>query len=347
MRRLCGFLFIGLFLALPVQATETLTFLTWEDYIDPELVSEFEQKNDVKIRFVYFEDDDEREMILAQTNGIGFDLVLLDSALVQNYIRQGWLEPLDRQRISNAAHIRMPWNRAPLPDTFYEVPYFWGTVGILYRKDRVNPPPTSWKAFFQPAEPHRHRILSLNTVSTVYAMALKALGRSMVDVTEQDIQAATSLLAFFAPYVTAWRNPTLKTDNEFSRGEIDMAMAYNGDALQLIDKDESGQLAFVVPEEGTGLWMDSLAILKSSQKKVLAERFIQFLNEPEINARNAQTLYYATPNTAAEALLPADFRANPAVFPPEAIRARSEVFTVWPVAINRLASQKFVELTFR
>ncbi|RMF16493.1 MAG: spermidine/putrescine ABC transporter substrate-binding protein [Gammaproteobacteria bacterium] len=344
--RLAGLMMSAALLMLSsARATETLTFLTWEDYIDPAVVHDFEQTHDAKVRFVYFEDDDERELILAQTRGLGFDLVMLDSMLLPFYRDQGWLRPLSVSTLPNARHVVMPWDQKPLGETFDHVPYAWGTVGIVYRADRVEKIPRSWMDYFQPDESLRGKILALNTVSTLYAMAFKALGGSMNHIDEEDVTRATNLLTLFTPYVKDWRNPELSENSELIKGDVVMALTFNGDALQLMEHDN--RLAFALPREGTGLWMDTLVVMNNSPRARLAEAFINFLNDPEVNARNTQHIFYATPNKAAEKYLPENFLRDPVIYPDATVLQRSEVFTPWPGELNRRMNQHFVELTFR
>ncbi|WP_246840892.1 spermidine/putrescine ABC transporter substrate-binding protein [Hahella sp. CCB-MM4] len=294
--------------------SEELLVLTWEDYIDPELVTQFEEQTNSNIRFLYYEDDDERDFILANTEGSGFDLIVFDETMSGPYSDHGWLLRYPRDELPNLKYVRMPLTDSPLEKEITSVPYSWGSIGILYRKDKIPSAPTSWMDFFRPEESLRNRILVINTASTTFRMALKALGYSIHSENPEHIAQARNLMLEQRPYVRAYRNILFGEDSEILAGEAWMAMAYNGDAMTIMENHP--ELNFVIPREGSILWTDSIAILNSSSHKPLAKRFIDFMNNPENNAQNAEYIQYATPNTAAMSILPKEFMDNPIINPP-------------------------------
>ncbi len=292
---------------------EELLVLTWEGYIDPELVTQFEEQTGANIRFIYYEDDDERDFILASTEGSGFDLIVFDETMSRPYSENGWLYPFNRDELPNLAHVRKPMSDSPLDKEITSVPYSWGSIGILYRKDKVSPAPDSWMNFFRPDEKLRNRILVINTASTTFRLALKALGYSIHSEDPEHVAQARKLLLEQRPYVRAYRNILFGEESEILAGEAWIAMAYSGDALTIMEGHP--ELEFIIPQEGTMLWTDSIAILNSSTHKSLAKQFINYMNTPEINAQNTEYIQYATPNKAAMSLLPEEFLNNPVINP--------------------------------
>lgn len=122
---------------------QELVVLTWSEYLDPEVVTEFENKFNAKINFVYYESDDARTEILVTGEGKGYDVVLTSGLDVQKYVRQGWLESKSNLDIPNDRHIKPRWANAFPKTKTHAIPYFWGTLGIAYRKDLVSEPITS------------------------------------------------------------------------------------------------------------------------------------------------------------------------------------------------------------
>lgn len=204
----------------------------------------------------------------------------------------------------------------------YGVPYTWGTLGIAYRADMVPEPVTSWMQLFRPAAALRGKILMIQDPRELVGMALKALGYSSNSADPGELAEAEALLRAQRPYVKSYSYVALTDESALVTGEAAAAMVYNGDALML--RQYNPNIRFVVPKEGGGIWVDYLAVMNASPRKALAMRFIDFLNDPKVAARNTQFLYYATPNLTAERLLPAEFLQDPIVYPDAETLRRSE-----------------------
>lgn len=319
-----------------------LVFLTWEDYLDPTVIADFESECQCVVRRVYFDDDDERNMILANTNATGFDVVTLDQNMMQHYGKQGWLRPLTYAEIPNARHARDPWQNAAAPEPFYAVSYFWGGVGILYRKDRMQKPPTLWRDIFQPETYLKGHIMLLNTVQTAYGLALMSLGHPFNSTDPAHITAATNALIDVRPYVYAFRNIRIGPDTELLQNDVYAAVTYNGDAITVMSY--SDQLAFVYPSDGVPLWLDVNAVLKNARQPALALKFLDFLNRPEIAARNALALHYATTNVAALQLLPESFLQDPRIFPDRSTMSRNQLYELLPTPHLRRITAQLVQI---
>ena len=159
-------------------AEKVLTILNWSEYVSPDMIIAFEKKYKVKVKVVYFESDDARDKILLETDGKGFDLVLVNGAIFKSYKKRGWLQPINSEDIENLRHIEKRWLNIYKPAIGYSVPYFWGTLGIAYRKDLVSKPITSWKQLFHPAKELQGKILMVKSSRDLIGMGLKSLGYS-------------------------------------------------------------------------------------------------------------------------------------------------------------------------
>ncbi len=323
-------------------APETLRFLTWADYLDETLAVEFERETGVRIEFSYFESDDARDEILAESDGRGFDLVLVNGLLLEDYAMRGWLAPVEPARIPNLRHLEARWRSAFPASERYAVPYFWGTLGIGFRRDLAGTEFRSWGDFFRPAERLRGRITLLKSNRDVLGMALKSLGYSANTTDRERAREAGRLLGAQRPFVRSYEYVSLGPDSALVTGEVWAALMYSGDALMVREHNE--HIAYVVPDEGGNLWVDYLATLQSSPRKDLAAQFIDFLNRPTIAARNAEYVYYATPNLAAREHLPSGYFEDPVIFPPPDVLARSEVYRPLPPRTQRTFNMIYGEL---
>ena len=295
-----------------------LMLLNWPDYMDPEILLEFKQRTGITVKQSYFESDTTRDELLLETEGKGFDIALINDASVRILAQRGWLEPLDESSIPNLKHIDPRWHNSAENTQGFAVPYFWGTVGIVYRKDLMPFTVSSWMQLLQPEDELHGKVSMISDNRDLIGIALKALGYSLNSINEQELQDAEALLQAQAPAVKTYRYLSLKEDSAILTGSVIMSMMYNGDTLTL--QKYNPNISFVLPKEGGNIWVDYLSVLSSSSKKAEAKLFLNFLNEPEIAARLAQYVHYATPNRAAEKLLPQDFKDDPIIYPnPEAL----------------------------
>lgn len=324
-------------------ADRTLVLLTWEDYIDPEIVAEFEQQNDASIRFVYYEDDDARDLIMANSNASGFDLVLVDETMQLPYKQQGWLSAIDTGSAPNLKYVEHYRGGPHLSGTVYAVPYFWGTVGILYYPDRFPKPIQSWKDYFQPSANLTSQLLALNTAQTMFGIALKALGYSANSDVDAELDEAAALLRRHRPYVSEYRNVLFDKSEPLLKGQLAAALVYNGDAVTLMEMN--ADLRFILPKEGSIYWYDSWVILSSSTQTELAEAFLDFINRPAINARNAEFVFYATSNTAAKKLLPKEHLSNSVIYPDANTTEQLEIPKLLPLEVMKRIHSDFVSIT--
>jgi spermidine/putrescine transport system substrate-binding protein len=326
-RRPCLALIAVLLLTAPVASAAgdgvpELRLLNWSEYMDPQVLAQFEQRHGVAVREIYFESDEHRDRMIQDTEGEGYDIAVVNGPMVQTYARRGWIDPIDHTRAPNLRFLDPEWVSAYDAAPEYGVPLFWGTLGIIYRTDLVKRPLTSWMDLLRPDPGLKGRIVMMNSSRELLGVALKALGHSMNSVDPDELAAAESLLLAQRPYVKDYFYVALSEQSALVSGEAVASMIYNGDALML--KEHHPDLAYAVPAEGSLLWVDYLTVMARSDRKALAHAFIDFLNEPEIAAQLAEYLHYPSPNTEAERLLPEAHRADPVVHPPPEVMARLE-----------------------
>lgn len=319
-------LFVGL--AGTAHAQQSLKIYTWSEYIDPEVVEEFEKEFDAELIFNYFESDQARDEELAVVAGRGYDLLMINSTQVERYGKRGWLEPIDWKAIPNSQHLDPKWTNAFAKVSTYAVPYFWGTMGIAYRKDLIPDGFNSWIELFNPAEVLRDKIVMISDSRELTGLALKASGHSANSSKSKDLSDARDLLMKQKPFVQQYAYPNISADSSMLSGDVWVASMYNGDAMVLQDQDEN--IAFTLPKEGGLIWVDYFAVANASENKKLAHDFLDFINRPVIAARLAEWVFYASPNLAAAELMSAEYTENMVINPNGDVLKNSEFVQPMP-----------------
>ncbi|MBK6657664.1 MAG: spermidine/putrescine ABC transporter substrate-binding protein [Proteobacteria bacterium] len=305
-----------------------LVILNWADYIDPDLISAFEKKHGAKVRVINFEDDDNRDQLLLATNGAGYDIVVINETHIPLYFSHGWLAKITPDEVPSLKHVEPSWLEKVEHAQGNAVPYFWGTLGIAYRRDLVKKKPEHWSDLFLPAPDLRGHIAMLSSQREILGMALKAAGHSVNSTDHGEIDEAIKILVAQKPFVRAYQQSLLNEKSELVTGEVSMRMMFNGDAL-LLHKFNSN-IDYVVPSEGAALWVDYMTVMANAPNRKLAYAFLDFINEPDNASRNAAFVNFATPNAAAAKLMPPEFLNNTSIYPSAKTLANSELFVPLP-----------------
>lgn len=324
--------------AAPVDARfegQRLHLLNWSDYLDPGVAAAFERHYGVKLVHTYYETDEHRDRLLAENGIQGYDLAVVDSARLPLYRKRGWIRPFDRSLMPGLGKPVARCRAAAGASADYSVPYFWGTEGIAYRSDLVEEPLTRWMQLYRPAESLRGKIVMIDDAREVLGMAALALG---YDLSTDDLDAWTAaarLAASQRPFLHSYGTLALDESSAILSGEVVAAQIYNGEAVALRQLDD--RIRFAHPEEGSVIWVDHWVLLAESPHPELAHAFLNFINEPRRAVDNAQSVYFATCNAAAETLLPKAFREDPVIYPPDAVMRRLEVYkSLSPRALRQI-----------
>lgn len=313
------------------MAQNTLSLLSWSDYIDPELIRAFEREFDVRIELVNFDNEDERDRKMTAADGRGFDLILVNNNSLPDYIAMNWLSPVNEQQLSQFQHIDPRW-RYVQNDKHYAMPYLWGTIGIAWRADRISQAPTNWSELYTLAANGNHPVELMENHRDLMGTALLASGHSVNSQSDKALRQASALIRDALQGEARLNNPILTSDAPLVRGEVHLAMMYNGDALFLAELEPDIQ--FTVPASGTIMWVDYWAIARHSENIKLAHRFLDFINRPAIAARNSEYLHYASTNYSALKLLDNSVYSNELIYPPKATVERAEVNQALPPKVR-------------
>jgi len=287
-----------------------VNFYNWDTYIGENTIEEFEKATGIKVQYDLYADNDELFAKLKGGNP-GYDVIIPSNDYIEQMLDADMLEPLDMSKIPNAANVDPAFmDPAFDPGRKYSLPYMWGTIGIGYRKSAVDGEIDSWADLLD-SDKYAGRIALMNESKTVLQMALKYMGKSMNDWSDENLAAAEALIIAQKPRVTAFAQDN--GQDLLLSGEVDLAMEWNGDILQIMEEDDD--IGYVVPKEGTLLWEDAMCIPKGGENIDNAHALINNLLDGNVGADIAGYVYYATPNKAAQALMDSDYLENPAIFP--------------------------------
>jgi len=318
---LVGLLLLGapFLLARPAgQAPRELNLYTWSNYIYPETLRKFEARHGARVNVDLF-DSVEGMLAKVQAGNAGYDVIVPTNYAVENLRRQGLLRPLDRSALPHLVNIDPRFLEMDFdPGNTHSIPYLWGTCGIAYRKSRVGIV-DSWSALWDPR--YKGRILMVDDARETLGAALKWKGDSLNTSDPTALRAAARLLIEQRPLVRAYDSANY--DDKLLAGDVWLAQGWSGQFAKAMARD--ADIEYVLPREGASFSVDNLAIPVTAPHPELAHAFLDFTMEAEIAAEICRTTYYSSPNRAGIALLPEEMRRNPAIFPPEEMRARAEL----------------------
>lgn len=297
----------------------------WGEYIDEETLRMFEEETGIEVVYDEYETN-EIMYPKVEAGASQYDVICPSDYMVQKMIDNDMLAELNWDNLPNAkANIGAQYYEQAEgfdPGNRYCVPYCWGTVGILYNTTMVDEPVTSWSILWD--EKYADNILMQESVRDLFMVALKELGYSMNSTDKQELEEAKDLLIKQAPLVQAYVIDQVR--DKMIGGEAALGVIYSGEAIYT--QRENPDLAYVIPEEGTNVWIDGWVIPKNAPNKENAEKFIDFMCRGDIALLNFEYITYSTPNTAAQALIEdEDIRNSEIAFPDLSKYNNLEVFS--------------------
>ena len=301
---------LALFNASVIAQESALNVYMWEDTLSPNVHSDWEQKSGAPLTLSHFDNDDERSLLMMKSIQLPFDVVVLDNVSAQIYGRLGAFEELSG--LKNRANNDPKWNQACGP---YAVPYFWGTVGIAYRKDNIEQPPTTWQEFVNPPEELIGKIGMINDSVESFLPVLYSLGIAPTTEDSKQLQAAYPAMMAFSEKVLTYEYILSYVRSQANVHQMQMTLAYSGDQYSLNRTFKQDKWDYVIPEGELFLWVDCLAVTSHSEQKQQAIAFLEYLMSPKVAATNAMDIKAATPNLSATKLLPEWYLNDASLFP--------------------------------
>lgn len=318
----------------------TITVFNYGDYIDRDMLDLFTEETGIAVK--YEEALTPEEMYTKYKAGaINYDLVCSTDYMIQKLIAEGELQEIDMSKLENKDNIgERYWNFAKAfdPENKYTVPYFWGTLGILYDKTRVKKPIDSWNVLFD--GDYSGEIIMQNSMRDMFMLALKKLGYSLNSNDENEIRQAYQLLLEQKSDVQAYLVDEAR--DEVVAGNAIMAVVYSGEAY--LGKTYNENLEYVVPKEGSNVWLDSWGITKKCENVDAAHKFLDFLCREDVAKRNFEYIYFSTPNEAVINSLSAEERSDETIVPSEKATENCEVCVQTKPEITELMNDLWKKL---
>ncbi len=309
------FIFVG-----ASVAENKLNLYIWSEYIDPEIITDFEKQFNCKVTMDLYEDN---ESLMAKLEGGGtalYDVVVPSDYIIPAMVARGLISPLNRDQIPNLKNVDDKFLNPPYdPGNKYTAPYQWGTVGIYVRKGD-KPVEESWSLLFDPKK-QPGTFVMIDSMRESMSGALKYLGHG-VNTTDPAILKKARDLLIDAKKRSDGFEGGVGGKNKVLAKSATLAVVYNGDAVRGMGEDE--QTHYFVPKEGGEIWMDNMAIPSKAPNRPMAEKFINYILEAKVGAKLSNFNQYATPNKASKEFITPDDLNNPAIYPTPEIMAKLE-----------------------
>ena len=296
-------------------AAGNLTVYIWSEYMDPEVISNFEKEFDVKVRLDYYESNEEMVVKLDKGGGLGnYDIIVPSTYIVPSLTNLNLVQQLDHAKLPNIKNLDPAFTALEAdPGNKYTIPYQWGTSGLVVRAKDASAINSSWSLVFDP-EVKTSSFILFDTARDCIGSALKYLGYSFNSSDPKEIEEAVRLLI-----ATKKRPAFLGFDggvgglNKVMSGFATVAQVYNGEAIRA--QEEDPEVHYILPKEGCEVWTDLVSIPRNAPNLDNAYLFMNYLMDPKVSAQLATYNRYATPNAAAREFIPEEDLNNPILYP--------------------------------
>ncbi|MDR2199324.1 MAG: spermidine/putrescine ABC transporter substrate-binding protein [Deltaproteobacteria bacterium] len=292
----------------------SLTLFIWSEYIDEDLISEFERDHGVKVNMDWYESNEEMIAKLGTGREGVYDIIVPSTYSIPALKNLDLIQPLDRSLIPNMKNIADPFTSIEVdPGNLYTVPYQYGTSGLAVRAGDLSKVDPSWELLYD-QDKVLGEIVLFDTARDALGSALKYLGYSLNTTNIEEIKKASELLIKVKGYPNFFSfDSGVGGLNKVMGGVAATAQVYNGEAVKAAKEDP--ELHYVTPKEGCEIWLDLLAIPKNAPNLEEAHEFLNFILEPQVGARLATFNNYATPNKAALPFIPKEDLENSGMYP--------------------------------
>lgn len=348
MKRILAFLLCvcalwGLGVTASAEEGVTINVYNWGEYIangtddSMDVNAEFTRRTGIGVNYTTFDSNESLYSKLAG-GGADYDVIFPSEYMVSKLIDEGRLAELDYDNIPNFQYVD-PQFRDPDydPGNRYSVPYTWGVVGIFYNTDYIEEV-TSWQSLWD--DQYAGKILMFDNPRDSFAIAQFMLGQNVNTTDEKDWQEAAALLKAQKPLLQGYYMDQIF--DKMLSGEAWIAPYYAGDAAILVDNSDN--ISFAVPEEGTNFFVDLACIPATASHKREAEEYINFLCDPEIAGANMDYVGYSTPESAAKEYLDPEVANSPMHYPREETLRTAQAFVNLPEDTAKLVDQLWAEV---
>lgn len=302
-------------------SSKVLNIYNWGDYIDPDLLKQFEKEYGYKVNYETFDSNEAMEAKIKQ-GGTAYDIAIPSEYMIQKMKKEKLLLPLDHSKIHGLENIDSRFLDLDFDrDNKYSIPYFWGTLGIVYNDKFVAGEKIKhWDDLWRPEL--KNNIMLIDGAREVMGLSLTTLGYSINSKDMTQLNQAIKKLSSLTPNVKAIVADEIKM--YMANEESAVAVTFSGEAADMMSENE--HLHYVIPPEGSNLWFDNIVIPKTSKNQEGAYDFINFMLKPESAKQNAEYIGYSTPNKKALAMLPKSISGDKQFYPDDETISHLEVY---------------------
>lgn len=316
----------------------TITVYNWGEYIDPDLIKQFEEETGIKVIYETF-DSNEAMMGKIEQGGTSYDITVPSEYMVEMMAEKDLLLPIDYNKVPNIKNIDPYFMDLPFdPGNKYSLPYFWGTVGIAYNPTLLEGQTfESWDNLWDSSL--KQRVILVDSARETVGMSLNSLGYSLNSTDLDELREATDRLKSLSPNVKAVIGD--EVTQLMVNNEAAVSLTWSGQAADMMYENED--IDYIVPEEGSNLWFDNIVIPKTSKNIDGAHAFINFMLDPEVAAQNADYVGYSTPNVTALDLMDPEVVEDERFYPDEETRSHLEVYKNLGLELLGVYNELFLE----
>lgn len=312
----------------------------WGEYIDPDLIDQFEEETGIDVVYDMFETNEVMYAKMAQDSS-SYDVICPSDYMINKMIQNDLVQEIDYSQVPNASNIgESYWKSSETfdPGNKYAVPYCWGTVGILYNKKMVTEEVNSWDILWD--EKYSGQILMQDSVRDALMIALIKNGYSCNTTDDSALEEAAQDLIDQKPLVQAYVVDQVR--DKMIGNEAALGVIYSGEAIYT--KQENPDLEYVVPDEGTNVWIDSWVISKNSKNVENAHKWINFMCRADVAYKNFEYITYSTPNEAAREMIEDDAIKNSPIAFPDLSKMKTEAYQYLGTDVERVYNDKWMEV---
>ncbi len=290
-------------LAGTAQGADKIVISNWDGYMPADMLERFTAETGIEAELAVHATNEEIMGKVVAGKGKGYDVLFVSSPFVEALKNLGLVAELDHAKIPNMKNLYPEAMKLEYdPGNTVSVPYAWGTTGLCYRSDLVSGTPDSWMDLLKPADGLKGKVTMLSTDRWLMAAAFLAEGKSVNSTDDADLAAAKDLLIAAKQDLLAYDDTTFYS--KLVSGEAELVQAWDGWCNYGIA--ENADIKYVIPKEGSDLWVDTMVVTAASENKDAAMKFIDFILQADNGAWVPSNILYKVPNKAAmEALDPA------------------------------------------
>ena len=328
----------------------------WSDYIDEEILTEFEAETGIKVVYDVFDSNNILETKLL-TGSTGYDVVVPSGTFLARQIQAGIFQQLDKSQLANIGNmdetimaVVSQWD----PGNGYAINYMWGTTGFGYNTDKIaerapDAPTGSWGMLLDPDVVSQFAdcgVYMMDEPDEVVPAVLNYIGEDPNSHDTDVIAKVEPVLLAIRPHIRRFHNSA--QINDLANGDICLTMGWSGDMLQARDRaweaENNVEIAYVIPDEGALSWFDMMAIPADAPHPGNAHKFLDYIMRPEVIAKASNYVYYANGNAASTPLLDAEITEDPGIYPTDEARKGLYVTNPYPQKVQRFITRMWTRI---